>query len=281
MHRRLEGRIALVTGAARMRGIGRAVAVRLAAEGATVVVSSVARDEATFPEDEKIAGWEGARSVVAEIQSSGGEAASIDCDVTSPSSVAQLFSQVERRFGTPDAIVNNAGVAGGAGAAPLLDLSDAQWQRAIDINLTGTFNVCRAAGAALRSAQKAGAIVNMSSLAGRYGMANYGGYCASKFGVIGLTQQLALELARLNIRVNCVCPGSVDTDMMDSTFLRIAERSTRADFDQVKHAVGRSIPLGRQGMPSEQAAVIAFLLSPDAAYMTGQTINVDGGVRMD
>lgn len=281
MNKRLEGRIALVTGAARMRGIGRATALRLAREGAAVVVSGSRRDPSSFPVIEKQAGWRGAVSVVAEIEAEGGRAVALDCDVTDPSDVAALFDQAEEELGTPDAVVNNAGIAGGAGAAPLLDLAVEDWRRTVDVNLNGVFNVCKAAGRAMRAARKPGAIVNLSSLAGRMGMANYGGYCASKFGVIGLTQQLALELARLGVRVNCLCPGSVDTDMMDSTFHRMADRSQRADFDGVKQAVARSVPLGRQGLPQEQSAMIAFLLSADAAYITGQTINVDGGLRMD
>lgn len=278
---RLDGRVALVTGAARMRGIGRSTALRLAAEGAAVVVSGSLRDPATFPEPEKAAGWRGAASVAAEIEVQGGRAIASDCDVTDRAQVEELFADAERRLGTPDAIVNNAGVAGGAGAAPLLDLSDADWRSAIDVNLTGVFIVCRAAGRAMRAAGKPGAIVNLSSLAGRVGMANYGGYCASKFGVIGLTQQLALELAGHGVRVNCVCPGTIDTDMMDSTFQRMADRSTRRDFSQIKQAVGRGVPLGRQGQPDEVAAVIAALLGSETSYITGQTINVDGGVRMD
>ena len=134
----------------------------------------------------------------------------------------------------------------------------------------------------MRAANKAGAIVNLSSLAGRVGMANYGGYCASKFAVIGLTQQLALELVSLNIRVNCICPGLTDTDMMDGTFQRMADRSRKnIDFATVKQGAARAIPMRRQSLPEEQAAMIAFLLGPDSAYVTGQTINVDGGVRFD
>ena len=281
MNKPLSGRIALVTGAGRMRGIGRATALRLAADGAAVVVSASPRDPATFPEDEKAQGWKGAASVAAEIEAQGGQAIAIDCDVTDVSQVAAMIAEAENKLGTPDAIVNNAGTAGGAGAKSLLDIDDDTWHRTIDINLNGVYNVCRAAGRAMRAAGKPGAIVNISSLAGRAGMANYGGYCASKFGVIGLTQQLALELVSLGIRINCLCPGLIDTDMLDGTFQRIADRSKKYDFAAVKQNSVRSIPMRRQGRPEEQAAMIAFLLGPDSAYMTGQTVNVDGGVRFD
>jgi NAD(P)-dependent dehydrogenase (short-subunit alcohol dehydrogenase family) len=278
---KLADRIALVTGAGRLRGIGRAAALRLAQEGASVVVSSLPRDPGAFARQETITGWHGAASVAAEIISLGGKAISVDCDVTAPDQVSNLFQSAERAFGTPDAIVNNAGVAGEAGANPIIDLDDAIWHRAIDVNLNGTYYVCKAAARALRAAEKKGSIVNIASLAGRVGMAGYGGYCASKFGVIGLTQQLALELARYGIRINAICPGSVDTDMMDGTFNRIAARSRKTDFAALKESVAHSIPLRRQGSVEEQAAAIAFLLGPDASYITGQAINVDGGVRFD
>ncbi|WP_146049693.1 SDR family NAD(P)-dependent oxidoreductase [Novosphingobium sp. HII-3] len=277
----LGGRVALITGAGRMRGIGRATALRLAQDGAAVIVSESRRRPDTFPDHEKAAGWRGAASVVAEIEAAGGKAVAVPCDVTDANDVEAMIALACDAFGAPDAIVNNAGTAGGAGTSPIIDLDDAQWHRTIDSNLNGTYHVAKHAARAMRAAGKPGAIVNLSSLAGRAGMANYGAYCASKFAVIGLTQQLAQELVRIGIRVNCVCPGSVDTDMMDGTFQRTADHSGKIGFPDLKSAVARGIPMRRQGFPHEQAAMIAFLLSDEAAYITGQTINVDGGVRMD
>jgi len=277
----LQGVTALVTGAGRMRGIGRAIALKLAADGADVVVSSISRKTETFPEQEQASGWRGIDSVADEIRALGRRALSVNCDVTERDQVSSLFETAENAFGTVNAIVNNAGVAGRTGSAAIVDLDDAEWRRTIDVNLNGVYLVSKRAGQGLIAAGKPGAIVNLSSLAGRVGMAWYGGYCASKFAVIGLTQQMALELARYSVRVNCVCPGTIDTDMMDGTFSRIAERSGKLSSAEIKQSVARSVPLRRQGLPQELATVISFLLGPEASYVTGQTINVDGGLRMD
>jgi 3-oxoacyl-[acyl-carrier protein] reductase/meso-butanediol dehydrogenase/(S,S)-butanediol dehydrogenase/diacetyl reductase len=183
-------------------------------------------------------------------------------------------------LGGIDVLVNNAALPSEAGAAPILDVDDEVWYRTVDVNLNGLFLVTKLAGQVMRDGGRGGCIVNISSMAGRQGLPNYGAYCATKWGMIGLTQQLAIELAPHGIRVNCVCPGSTDTDMMDGTFGRTA---ARFDIDREaarKGAISR-IPMGRQGQVDEQAAAVAFLASDDARYITGQTLNVDGGLRMD
>ena len=278
---RLHGMTALVTGAGRMRGIGRAIALRLAADGADVVVSSMRREFATFPPHERDQGWRGIESVTEEVRALGRKALAVDCDVTQADQVAALFLAAERELGVVNAIVNNAGVAGSTGDTPIVHLDDADWRRTIDVNLTGVYLVSKRGAQGLIQAERPGTIVNLSSLAGRVGMANYGAYCASKFGVIGLTQQMAQELARHQIRVNCICPGTVDTDMMDGTIARLAGRSGRHTPSEVKQSMGRSVPMRRQGRVEEPAAVVSFLIGPEASYVTGQTLNVDGGVRMD
>lgn len=278
--RGLEGKRALVTGAGRRRGIGRAIALRLAQEGADVAVTGYPRDPSTYPEHERSAGWQGAASVAAEIEALGRRSVAVDGDVSDPDDVARIVDTVVSGLGGVDVLVNNAALPSEAGAAPILDMDEALWFRTVDVNLNGLYLVTRDAGRVMREQGSGGSIVNISSLAGRMGIASYGAYTATKWAMIGLTQQLALELAGDRIRVNCVCPGSTDTDMMDGTFRRSAEIAGR-EFETWKQRTGASIPWGRQATPEEQAAAVAFLASDDAGYITGQTLNVDGGLRMD
>ena len=278
--RGLEGKRALVTGAGRHRGIGRAIALRLAEEGADVAVTGYRRDPSTFPDHERERGWRGAASVADEIEAIGRRALAVEGDVSDPDDVAALVERVTGELGGVDVLVNNAALPSEAGAAPLLDMAEDLWFRTVDVNLNGLYLVTRDVGRVMRDQGTGGAIVNISSLAGRMGLPAYGAYTATKWAMIGLTQQLALELAGDRIRVNCVCPGSTDTDMMDGTFRRSAEQAGR-EFAVWKERTAASIPWGRQGLPEEQAAAVAFLASDDAGYITGQTINVDGGLRMD
>jgi 3-oxoacyl-[acyl-carrier protein] reductase/meso-butanediol dehydrogenase/(S,S)-butanediol dehydrogenase/diacetyl reductase len=275
----LEGKVAIVTGAGRKRGIGRAIAVRLAQEGAAVAATAVARSPESFRDHEREVGWQGIPSVVAEIEAAGGKALGLDLDVRIPDGVRDAVQHVRKHFGRIDILVNNAGLAIVSGKKNLWEMDDDEWLREIDVNLHGVYHCCRAVIPVLLEQNEGGSIINMSSLAGREGQAQYGGYTPAKFAVVGLTQMLAKELAPYKITVNAVCPGSTDTDMMDGTFNRT---ETRMGLPQgaIKQMVRTFIPLGRQAKPSEMAGIVAYLASPAASYITGQSISVDGGILM-
>jgi NAD(P)-dependent dehydrogenase (short-subunit alcohol dehydrogenase family) len=176
---KLAGQVVWITGAGRMRGIGAAAARRIVAEGGDVVVSAIARAPETLPAHEQEAGWRGAESLADEIRALGRRAVALECDVTDPAQVAACVEAAERELGPLTGLVNNAGVASAAGAAPIATMADELWFQTIDINLNGVYRCSKAAVRAMLAHGKGGAIVNISSLAGRFGLPNYGGYCAS------------------------------------------------------------------------------------------------------
>ncbi|MBL6691651.1 MAG: 3-oxoacyl-ACP reductase FabG [Pseudomonadales bacterium] len=275
----LKGKVALISGAARYRGLGRAMALRLAEDGADIVVTGRAKNPDDRPDNEKDIGWTGVQSLAEEIEAMGNKALAVEGDVTNREDVERIVAAAKARFGTIDILVNNAGVPSGAGAAPILDMDDDLWYDTVDVNLNGVYLMTRFAGRLMRENGNGGSIINISSTAGRRGIPDYGAYCATKFAVVGFTQQLALELASSNIRVNCIAPGSHSTDMMDGTIGRTADRFG-ISTDDVTAGIRRAAPMGRQGLPSELAASVSFLAGDDSSFMTGQTLNVDGGAHM-
>ena len=275
----LAGKVAIVTGAGRMRGIGRAIALRIAQDGADVAVSALARTSEEMPTQEREASWRGEQSVADEIATTGRRSLALDVDVTGPAAVQAMVRRTVKELGRIDILVNNAGLALVSGKKNLWETEDEEWHREIDVNLNGVYHCCKAVAKVLVDQKEGGRIINISSLAGRVAQPQYGGYTPAKFAVIGLSQMLALELAPYNVTVNALCPGSTDTDMMDGTFRRTGERMG-VPFEMVKEGVKRFVPLGRQAEPAEIASVVSYLASPAAAYITGQAISVDGGIGM-
>lgn len=264
----LDGRVALVTGAGRLRGIGRATAVALAELGADVVVTGTGRDPATFPEDEKKAGWRDIESTAEQIRARGRRALTWVGDLSQAEAVQRLVDRVQEAFGRLDVLVNNAAYPRGNDRVPLPDLDEAVWRRVIDIKLTGAFLLCKRV-VPIMIQQQWGRIINLSSIAGKRGSPSTAAYNAANFGIQGLTQSLAMEVARHGITVNAVCPGTIDTARMDVL--------GRAEGWQQQL---ERIPMGRAASDEEVAGLIAFLCTPAAAFMTGQSVNIDGGMVM-
>lgn len=266
----LEGKVAIVTGAGRYRGIGRHIALALARRGADVVVTGSGRPPKTFPPDEREMGWRDVESVAEEVRALGRRALPLVTDMLKPDDSQRLVDETKRELGRLDILVNNAAAGRGRDRVPLVDLEESEWRRVIGLNLTGTFLVTKAVGGALIAQGEGGRIVNIGSIAGRQGLPSFGAYATTKAGLILFTQVLAAELAQHNINVNCVCPGLTDTYRMEDI--------TRPG--PVRDAVMASIPLRRPGDPEEIGELVAFLCSPEAGYIQGQTINIDGGRLM-
>jgi 3-oxoacyl-[acyl-carrier protein] reductase len=250
---RFEGRVAVVTGAA--QGIGAAVARKLAAEGARVAVVDVDEDRT--------------QQTVKQIVEAGGTAVGIGCDVSDAAAVRGCVERVGAEFGRLDILVNNAGVTRDN---LVHKMSESDWDLVVDVNLKGAFLMSQAAQALMVQARY-GKIVNLSSVSalGNRGQANYS---AAKAGIQGLTATLGAELGRFGINVNAVGPGYVATAMTAATAERLG-----VSVEQAEQAAAAQIPLGRVGQPEDIADVVAFLVSEDARYVTGQTLYVNGGMR--
>jgi NAD(P)-dependent dehydrogenase (short-subunit alcohol dehydrogenase family) len=263
----LEGKVAIVTGAGRHKGIGRYIALSLAKAGADVVVTGSGRSPDTFPDAEKEIGWRDIESVAEEVREMGRRALPLVTDMTKADDAQRLVDETKREFGRIDILVNNAASGRGNDRVPVINLDESEWRRVIELNLTGTFLVTKAAGAQMVAQGEGGSIINISSILGRQGMPTSAAYSASKAGVILLTQVLALEMAPHRINVNAVCPGLIGTSRMDDVTAP----------GPIRDMVMRTTPLGREGYPEEVGELVAYLASPRAAYITGQAINIDGG----
>ncbi|MBW3098442.1 SDR family NAD(P)-dependent oxidoreductase [Pseudohoeflea coraliihabitans] len=254
----LEGKRAIVTGAA--HGIGRAVSERLIREGCSVALWDIDGG--------------GVRETTGSLSREGGQAAAYEVDVSDREAVAAAHAEVMAKWGAaPDILVNNAGIGQ---VASILDAEPQDFDRTLSVNIGGTYNCCHVSVPAMRDAG-GGLIVNIASWFGKSGRPMSLAYCASKFAIIGMTQSMALDLATSNIRVNAVCPGTItDTRMREMADAEASRKGLPASTER-QHL----IPLGRLGKPRDIANAVAYLVSDEADYMTGQSINVTGGLWMN
>lgn len=244
----LQDKVAIITGSS--RGIGRAIALHLASQGAIIVAS--ARNIAAL------------EALVSDIEGQGGKALAVPGDVGLSKDVETLFATAKETFGRVDILINNAGITRDG---LLMRMKDEDWDAVLDTNLKGAFYCCRAA-AKIMSKQRSGRIINISSVVAEMGNAGQVNYAASKAGLIGLTKSIARELARRNVTANAIAPGFIVTDMTDTL------------SDQVKEGLQSQIPLGRLGETQDIAHAVAFLASEQAGYITGQVLGVNGGMYM-
>lgn len=251
---KLAGKIAIVTGGA--KGIGRAFCERYAKEGARVAVADI-----DIAQAEKVA---------ADI---GTDAFAVHVDVSDQSSIDAMLAAVRAKWGTPDILVNNAAIFG---LAPITEITREQWAPIFSVNVEGLFFTMQTVAKAMIEDGVKGAIINMSSQAGRRGEALVASYCASKAAVISLTQSAGLDLIKHGIRVNGIAPGVIDTPMWDEVDALFAKYEGR-EIGEKKRVVGEDVPYGRMGHPDDLAGAAVFLASDDAEYIVAQTLNVDGG----
>lgn len=272
----LKDRVVVVTGVGRPRGVGRAAALRFAAEGAKLVLAdlgagdgAVSDIEGTSPDLEAVA---------EEVRSAGGDAIAVATDVSKQPDVEQLIARTLDAYGRIDTMVANAAILAGKGDP--LDISFETFMRIQEVNVAGVFLCLRETVRQLLKQGDGGSIVTVGSRASRRGDANIAAYSASKFGVLGLTQSFAMAYASNGIRINCVCPGAVDTEMYVRQTNDFATREG-VDFVTAKRMMGDVIPLGRLTTGEDVAKAIVWMASDETSHITGQAINVNGGSWMN
>ena len=275
----LDGKVALVTGAGGRNGIGRAIALRLAEEGADVAVNDIVERPYAADDTE----WGGLPDVVREIVAMNRRAISVVADVSEAHQVEKMVEKTVTHFGRIDILVNNAGTKAGKDRVPVVDLAEEDWDRVQRVNVKGVFLCCRAVARHLIAQGTGGKIINLSSLRGKQGAASYAAYSASKFAVIGLTQSLAHELAPHRINVNALCPSLVDTERVAHLASAFMSQDLSTDEQRAEYVrqSEQSVPLGRLAEGADVAKMAAFLASEEAAYLTGVSIPVAGGALMD
>lgn len=274
-------RVALITGAGGRGGIGRAIALKLAASGIHVALTDIKRDASTLPPDELESGWQGIDSVAEEVRALGVEAFTRHCDLRAPDEIEALVAAVVGWHGHLDILVNNARALMGKDAVPVTDLALDVWEHFLAINTTAPFLMMKFAAQHMVERAAGGRIVTIGSDMSKRALANTAAYAASKFGVVGLTQAAAMDLAPHDITVNAVCPGPVRTNRFN-----YAEADKAQDLGQPLDVVresgwdakAQSIPLGRAASVDDVAHLVGFLTSAEGGYITGQAYNVNGGM---
>ena len=279
----LDGKVAVVTGAGGRHGIGRAIATRLALEGADVIVTDVEQSlEAIRPED-RLEGWDGLTSVVKEIEGIGRKSMGMFSDVSDSHQVNEMITRTLSEFGKIDILVNNAGSRPGKDRVPVVELEEEAFDEVMRVNVRGTYLCSQAVARHMIERGGNGKIIIISSGAGKKGIARYAAYCASKFALIGFTQSLAHELAPFNVNVNAICPGLVDSERVDFIAAALVPEGQSAEEHRALMVRERNtrVPLGRIAVGDDIAKTAAFLSSGESDYLTGLSISVSGGSEMN
>jgi NAD(P)-dependent dehydrogenase (short-subunit alcohol dehydrogenase family) len=277
----LHGKVALITGAGGMRGVGRATALKLAQQGADLALTDVHREPEDLPPGEIRLGWRGLDSVAEEVQALGRRCFTSACDLGQSDQVTRLVQQVIGHYSHVDILVNNARAIIGRDKVPVTELAEDVWQHFLAINTTAVFLLTKLVGREMIRQGRGGRIINIASNASKQASARGAAYSASKFAVLGLTQASALDLAPYSITVNAVCPGPINTDRLSYWERARAEEEgiPLEDFRaRIVKEAGQATPLGRIAEAEDVANMVAFLASEEAAFITGQAYNVNGGL---